>query len=85
MDSRWELIMRGHHPMLVVACLLLISNPVAAQDPLRVVPGWGVDTTGAVAWSESSRFEHVREIYRRWGEYLRSNPRQQAPTPLWSA
>ena len=71
---------------VLAACLLMLCEPAAAQNPLRVVPGWGVDTTAAgVAWSDVARARDVRDIYRRWAEYLHSNPRMQRTTSLWSA
>jgi hypothetical protein len=42
-----------------------------------------VDTTGAGAWTDDRAT--VRDIYRRWTEYLGSTGRGQAPTPFWSA
>jgi hypothetical protein len=49
------------------------------------VPGWGVDTSGvSSAWSDVARARDVRAIYLRWSQYLRSNPRQFAPTALWA-
>lgn len=70
---------------VVATGLTLLGNAAAAQTPLRVAAGWGVDTTGAVAWTDISAAEDIRQIFRRWAEYLRSDPRQQAPTRLWSS
>lgn len=70
---------------VMAASLLLVGSAGTAQSPLPVVPGWGVDTTGAVPWTDVRMAEDVREIFRRWAEYLRSDPRRQAPTALWSA
>lgn len=72
-------------PIFLIVPSLLVGVAAAAQQPLRVVPGWGVDTTGAGAWNEASNASDVREIFRRWAEYLRSNPRAQEPSTLWSA
>jgi hypothetical protein len=69
--------------LIQAASLMLAAGMATAQEPVRVVPGWGVDTTGGGAWTDDGAA--VRAIYERWATYLRSNPRAQAPTPLWSA
>jgi hypothetical protein len=74
-----------HRVLLLLLVATLPAGGAAAQQPLRVVPGWGVDTTGAVAWTETAAAPDIRDIFRRWAEYLRSNPRAQEPTTLWSA
>jgi len=68
-----------------VVWLLLGSGSSAAQTSQPVAAGWGVDTTGAVAWTDGPRADVVRDIFRRWAEYLGSNPRRQEKTRLWSA
>jgi hypothetical protein len=70
---------------VMAAGLVVVAGAGEAQRSLPVVAGWGVDTTGAVAWIDIPMAEDVRVIFRRWAGYLRSDPRQQAPTSLWSA
>ena len=69
---------------LAAAVLLLgVPGPASTQVP-GVAPGWGIDTSGvAPAWIDADRALDLREIYLRWSRYLRSSPRQFAPTELW--
>jgi len=73
-------------PLVSLMTASALAPPIASAQVQHVVPGWGVDTTGVMsAWSEVSRVEDVRAIYRRWVDYLTSNPRQFDPTELWAA
>ncbi|HVS59802.1 MAG TPA: hypothetical protein VHE82_03800 [Gemmatimonadaceae bacterium] len=54
-----------------------------SQDSVRVVPGWGLDTsfTGSGDYTTQGP---VPEIYRAWRDYLRSDAQRQSPTKYWS-
>ena len=70
---------------LALVLVILAASPAAGQGVPHIALGWGVDTTGAVAWTDTGGADVVREILRRWSEYLQSNPGAQQPTKLWSA
>ena len=63
---------------------ILLPSVSRAQDSVRVVPGWGIDTshTGSGDYTTQGA---VPEIYRIWRDYLRSDAMLQSPTRYWSA
>jgi hypothetical protein len=70
--------------LMTTLSLLLLASPVRAQSVPRVGHGWGVDTLTA-AWAEAAWHDDARAALRVWREYLLADPRQQRPTPHWSA
>ncbi|HEX9084152.1 MAG TPA: hypothetical protein VF836_05395, partial [Gemmatimonadaceae bacterium] len=54
------------------------------QDSVRVVPGWGIDTSSTGSGDYTTQGP-VPEIYRAWRDYLRSDAQRQTPTKYWSA
>ncbi len=62
----------------------LFPSVSRAQDSVRVVPGWGIDTsfTGSGDYTTQGP---VPEIYRAWRDYLRLDAQRQSPTRYWSA
>ena len=68
---------------LALASYVVFSSVARAQDSVRVVPGWGVDTsfTGSGDYTTQGP---VPEIYRAWRDYLRSDAQRQSPTRYWS-
>jgi len=54
--------------LVLVPCALLAAGALRAQVPPPVALGWGVDTTGAVAWTDAAGGGVGREICRRWAQ-----------------
>jgi hypothetical protein len=70
---------------LVVSLLVLSAfSHASGQSSIRVVPGWGVDTSSTWSGDYTSQGP-VPDIYHAWSEYLRTAAKTQSPTPLWSA
>ncbi len=69
---------------IAVASLGFLAGVARAQDSVRVVPGWGVDTSSAGSGDYMTQGP-VPEIFRAWREYLRSDAQRQSPTKYWSA
>lgn len=63
---------------------VVFSGVVRAQDSVRVVPGWGIDTSSTGS-SDYTTQGSVPEIYGAWRNYLRSDATRQSPTKYWSA
>jgi hypothetical protein len=55
-----------------------------SQDSLRVVPGWGLDTSSTGSGDYTTQGP-VPEIFKAWRNYLRSDAMSQSPTRYWSA
>ncbi len=70
--------------LLGLALVTFCDRECRAQDSLRVVPGWGVDTSSSGGGDYVSQGP-VPEIYRAWSTYLRTDATRQAPTKFWSA
>lgn len=60
------------------------SSVARSQDSVRVVPGWGIDTSSTGSGDYTTQGP-VPEIYRAWRDYLRSDAQRQSPTKYWSA
>lgn len=69
---------------IAIATLAMFSSVARPQDSLRVVPGWGVDTSSTGSDDYTTQGP-VPEIYRAWRDYLRSDAQRQSPTKYWSA
>jgi len=69
---------------LAVTSHVVFSGVVHAQDSVRVVPGWGIDTSSTGSGNYTTQGP-VPEIYRAWRDYLRSDATRQSPTKFWSA
>ena len=69
---------------LALASQLIFSGTARSQDSVRVVPGWGVDTSFVGSGNYTTEGP-VSEIYRAWRDYLRSDAARQSPTKFWSA
>ena len=69
---------------LAVTSHVVFSGVVHAQDSVRVVPGWGIDTSSTGSGDYTTQGP-VPEIYRAWRDYLRSDATRQSPTKFWSA
>ena len=69
---------------LALASLAVLSSVARSQDSVRVVPGWGVDTSSTGSGDYTTQGP-VPEIYRAWRDYLRSDAQRQSPTKYWSA
>jgi hypothetical protein len=67
-----------------LASFVVFSSLARSQDSVRVVPGWGVDTSSTGSGDYTSQGP-VPEIYRAWRDYLRSDAQRQSPTKYWSA
>jgi hypothetical protein len=71
--------------LVALALVYVISSSVArSQDSVRVVPGWGIDTSSTGSGDYTTQGP-VPEIYRAWRDYLRSDAQRQSPTKYWSA
>ena len=89
-DARHGLLRGGrkHAGLIVAACAAgTAALPLEAQAPLRLTPGWGVDTLAvARGWGDFAWVQPVPEIYRRWRAYLEAhNDGRKGPSPFWSA
>ena len=73
-------------PLVGLAFAIQVVSPSVghSQDSLRVVPGWGIDTS-ATGSGDYTTQGPVSEIYRAWRDYLRSDALHQPPTRYWSA
>lgn len=69
---------------LALVSHLALSSVARSQDSVRVVPGWGVDTSFTGSGNYTTQ-DVVPEIYRVWRDYLRSDAQRQVPTRHWSA
>ena len=69
---------------LAVASHVVLPSLARSQDSVRVVPGWGVDTSSTESGDYTTQGP-VPEIYRAWRDYLRSDAQRQSPTKYWSA
>ena len=69
---------------LSFATHVVLSSVARSQDSVRVVPGWGVDTSSTGSGDYTTQGP-VPEIYRAWRDYLRSDAQRQSPTKYWSA
>jgi hypothetical protein len=69
---------------LALASHVVFSSTARSQDSVRVVPGWGLDTSSTGSGDYTTQGP-VPEIYRAWRDYLRSDARRQSPTKYWSA
>ena len=69
---------------IAIGSLVLFSSAARSQDSLRVVPGWGLDTSSTGSGDYTTQGP-VPEIYRVWRDYLRSDAQRQSPTKYWSA
>lgn len=69
---------------LTFATHAVLSSVARSQDSVRVVPGWGVDTSSTGSGDYTTQGP-VPEIYRAWRDYLRSDAQRQSPTKYWSA
>jgi len=71
--------------LVALALVHVVSSSVArSQDSVRVVPGWGIDTSSTGSGDYTTQGP-VPEIYRAWRDYLRSDAQRQSPTKYWSA
>jgi hypothetical protein len=92
--QRWSSIVKSELRMIaaqrtrlagiVVASLTLYSTVARSQDSIRVVPGWGIDTSSKGSDDYTTQGP-VPEIYRAWRDYLRSDAQRQSQTKYWSA
>ena len=62
----------------------LFPSVSRTQDSVRVVPGWGIDTSSTGSGDYTTQGP-VPEIYKAWRDYLRSDATRQSPTRYWSA
>jgi hypothetical protein len=69
---------------LALASHVVLSSVARSQDSVRVVPGWGIDTSSTGSGDYTTQGP-VPEIYRAWRDYLRSDGQRQSPTKYWSA
>lgn len=69
---------------IAVASQVIFLSVARSQDSLRVVPGWGLDTSSTGSGDYTTQGP-VPEIYRAWRDYLRSDAQRQSPTKYWSA
>jgi len=69
---------------LALASHVVLPSVARSQDSVRVVPGWGVDTSSTGSGDYTTQGP-VPEIYRVWRDYLRSDAQRQSPTKYWSA
>ena len=69
---------------LALASHVVLSSVALSQDSVRVVPGWGLDTSSTGSGDYTTQGP-VPEIYRAWRDYLRSDAQRQSPTKYWSA
>lgn len=71
--------------LVALALVHVVSSSVArSQDSVRVVPGWGLDSSSTGSGDYTTQGP-VPEIYRAWRDYLRSDAQRQSPTKYWSA
>ncbi len=71
--------------LVALGLVHVVSSSVArSQDSVRVVPGWGIDTSSTGSGDYTTQGP-VPEIYRAWRNYLRSDAQRQSPTKYWSA
>ena len=69
---------------LALASHMVLPSVARSQDSVRVVPGWGLDTS-ATGSGDYTTQGPVPEIYRAWRNYLRSDAQRQSPTRYWSS
>lgn len=69
---------------LALVSHLAFSSVARSQDSVRVIPGWGLDTSSTGSGDYTTQGV-VPEIYRAWRDYLRSDAQRQVPTKHWSA
>ena len=69
---------------LAFASHVVLPSVARSQDSVRVVPGWGVDTSSTGSGDYTTQGP-VPEIFRAWRDYLRSDAQRQSPTKYWSA